>query len=77
MMNIQTAKMCTMNVQTTKTCVTNVQTVQTHARLIQTINPMTMQATQTCTMTKLPNKQYETHTTIKLHGHKQAWHKFK
>ena len=27
-----------------------------------------MQATQTCMMTKLPNKQYETHTTIELHS---------
>ena len=26
-----------------------------------------MQATQTCTMMKIPNKQYKTHTTIKLH----------
>ena len=32
------------------------------------INPMSVQATQTCTMMKLPNKQYETHTTIKFHG---------
>ena len=27
-----------------------------------------MQATQTCMITKLPNKHYGTHTTIKLHG---------
>ena len=27
-----------------------------------------MQVTWTCMMTKLPIKQYETHTTIKLHG---------
>ena len=32
------------------------------------INLMSTQATQTCTTTKLPNKQYETHTTIKFHG---------
>ena len=32
------------------------------------INPMIMQATQTCTMMKPPNKQYETHTAIQLHG---------
>ena len=29
---------------------------------------MSAQATRTCAMMKLPNKQYETHTTIKLHG---------
>ena len=29
---------------------------------------MSAQATQTCMMTKLPNKQYKTYTTIKLHG---------
>ena len=46
---------------------TNVQMVQSHVRLIQTINPTSMQATRTCTMIKLPNKQYKTHTTIKLH----------
>ena len=28
---------------------------------------MSMQATLTCMRTKLPNKQYNTHTTIKLH----------
>ena len=31
-------------------------------------NLASVQATQTCTMTKLPNKHNETHTTIKLHG---------
>ena len=29
---------------------------------------MSAQATQTCMMRKLHNKQYETHTTIQLHG---------
>ena len=29
---------------------------------------MSTQATQTQMMMKLPNKHYETHTTIKLHG---------
>ena len=29
---------------------------------------MSTQATQTHMMMKLPNKHYETHTTIKLHG---------
>ena len=42
--------------------------VQTHVQLIQMINLMSTQATKMHTMTKLPNKQYETHTTIKLHG---------
>ena len=32
------------------------------------INLMSMQATLTCMMMKLPNKQYETHTTTKLQG---------
>ena len=32
------------------------------------INLTSAQATQTHTMMKLPNKQYETHTTIKIHG---------
>ena len=35
---------------------------------VQMINPTSTQATQTHTTTKLTNKQYETHTTIKLHG---------
>ena len=48
--------------------VMNIQTVQTHIRLIQMINPMSTQATQTHMMMKLPNKQYKTQTTIKLHG---------
>ena len=29
---------------------------------------MSAQGTQTCTTMKLPNKQYKTHTTIKLQG---------
>ena len=32
------------------------------------INLTSAQATQTHMMTKLPNKHYKTHTTIKLHG---------
>ena len=66
-----------MNVQTTKMHVTNVQTVQTHVQLLQRINPTSTQTTQTCTMMKLSNKQYKTHTTMKLHGQKQSWQKFK
>ena len=42
--------------------------VQTHIRLIQMINLTSAQVTQTHMMTKLPNKQYNTHTTIKLRG---------
>ena len=49
--------------------------VQTHVWLIPTINLMSMQATQTHMAMKLPNKQYKTHTTIKLHGQKQSWQK--
>ena len=68
--------MCMTNAQTTKTHVMNVQMVQTCIQLIQSINPMSLQATSTCMMMKLPNKQYETHTTIKLHVQKQSWQKF-
>ena len=64
-----------MNVQTTKMHVSNVQTVQAHVQLLQMINPTSTQTTQTCTMMKLSNKQYKTHTTIKLHGQKQSWQK--
>ena len=32
------------------------------------INLMSVQATQAHMITKLPNKHYETHTTIKLYG---------
>ena len=31
-------------------------------------NLASVQVTQRCTMTKLPIKQYQMHTTIKLHG---------
>ena len=48
--------------------VTSVQMIQTYVQLIQMTNPVSMQATRTHTMMKLPIKQYETHTTIKLHG---------
>ena len=55
-------------VWTTKTHVMNVQMVLTYIQLIQMTNPASPQATQMCMTTKLPNKQYETHTTKKLHG---------
>ena len=51
-----------------KTRATSVRTVRPHVRLVQMINPTSAQATRTCMTTKLPNKQYEIHTTIKLHG---------
>ena len=42
--------------------------VRTHIQLIQMINLTRVEATETCMMTKLNKKLYETHTTIKFHG---------
>ena len=42
--------------------------VQTYVEIIQMTNLASSQATQAHMMTKLPTKQYKTHTTIKLHG---------
>ena len=67
-MNRWMSKTCTTNVQTMETCTMNIQMVRTYAQLNQMTNPVSTQATQIHMMTILPNKQYETHTNIKLHG---------
>ena len=59
---------CTTNIQVIKTCVTNIQMIKTYIQFIHTTNPASAHVTQPCTMTKLPIKQYQMHTTIKLHS---------
>ena len=50
------------NVQATETHMTNACVAQTHIQLIQMIDLASMQATQSCTMMKLPIKMKHTLT---------------